>query len=73
MPKMKTHSSAKKRFTITGSGKIKRNKACKGHLLTKKKKKECSGSKDRKSIIVQDDDEGNKAAMELEMANTQPK
>jgi len=38
MPKMKTHSSAKKRFTITGSGKIKRNKACKGHLLTKKKK-----------------------------------
>ncbi|HRI28637.1 MAG TPA: 50S ribosomal protein L35 [Chitinophagales bacterium] len=38
MPKMKTHSSAKKRFTITGSGKIKRNKAWKSHLLTHKTK-----------------------------------
>ncbi len=38
MPKMKTHSSAKKRFTITGSGKVRRRKASKGHLLTKKAK-----------------------------------
>jgi large subunit ribosomal protein L35 len=38
MPKMKTHSSAKKRFKFSGSGKIKRRKACKGHLLTKKAK-----------------------------------
>ncbi len=38
MPKIKTHSSAKKRFKVTGSGKIKRNHAYKGHLLTKKKK-----------------------------------
>ena len=39
MPKMKTHSSAKKRFTITGSGKIKRRKAYKSHILTKMSKK----------------------------------
>ena len=36
MPKMKTNSSAKKRFRLTGSGKIKRNKAYKRHILTKK-------------------------------------
>ena len=39
MPKMKTKSSAKKRFTITGSGKIKRKHAFKSHILTKKSKK----------------------------------
>ncbi len=38
MPKLKTHSSAKKRFTVTGSGKIKRTRAGKRHILTKKKK-----------------------------------
>lgn len=36
MPKMKTNSSAKKRFKITGTGKIKRNKAYMRHILTKK-------------------------------------
>ncbi|RZK46258.1 MAG: 50S ribosomal protein L35, partial [Pedobacter sp.] len=35
MPKMKTNSSAKKRFSLTGTGKIKRNKAYKSHILTK--------------------------------------
>jgi len=39
MPKMKTKSSAKKRFTFTGSGKIKRKHAYKSHILTKKSKK----------------------------------
>ena len=39
MPKMKTKSSAKKRFKITGSGKIKRKHAFKNHMLTKKSKK----------------------------------
>ncbi len=39
MPKMKTNSSAKKRFKITGSGKIKRKHAFKSHILTKKSKK----------------------------------
>lgn len=36
MPKMKTNSSAKKRFTLTSTGKIKRRKAFKNHILTKK-------------------------------------
>ena len=39
MPKMKTKSSAKKRFVLTGSGKIKRKHAFKSHILTKKSKK----------------------------------
>ena len=39
MPKMKTKSSATKRFTFTGSGKIKRKHAYKSHILTKKSKK----------------------------------
>ena len=39
MPKMKTKSSAKKRFVLTGSGKIKRKHAYKSHILTKKSKK----------------------------------
>lgn len=36
---MKTKSSAKKRFKLTGSGKIKRKHAFKSHILTKKSKK----------------------------------
>ena len=36
MPKMKSKSSAKKRFKLTGSGKIKRKHAFKSHILTKK-------------------------------------
>ena len=39
MPKMKTKSSAKKRYKLTGSGKIKRKHAIKRHILTKKSKK----------------------------------
>ena len=39
MPKMKTKSGAKKRFKLTGSGKIKRKHAFKSHILTKKSKK----------------------------------
>ena len=40
MPKMKTNSGAKKRFTLTGSGKIKRKHAFKSHILTKKTTKQ---------------------------------
>jgi len=40
MPKMKTNPSAKKRFSLTGSGKIKRKHAYKSHILTKKTKKQ---------------------------------
>ena len=36
MPKMKTSRAAAKRFKVTGSGKLKRNKAYKSHILTKK-------------------------------------
>ena len=36
MPKMKINSGAKKRFALTGSGKIKRKHAFKSHILTKK-------------------------------------
>ena len=36
MPKMKTKSSAKKRFKLTGTSKIKRKHAFKSHILTKK-------------------------------------
>jgi large subunit ribosomal protein L35 len=39
MPKMKTNSGAKKRFKITGTGKIKRKHAFKSHILTKKSTK----------------------------------
>ncbi|MCB9284533.1 MAG: 50S ribosomal protein L35 [Lewinellaceae bacterium] len=38
MPKMKTHSSAKKRFSTTGSGKVKRFQANTSHLLRKRTK-----------------------------------
>ncbi|MCT4665440.1 MAG: 50S ribosomal protein L35 [Flavobacteriales bacterium] len=40
MPKMKTKSSAKKRFKLTASGKIKRKHAFKSHILTKKTTKQ---------------------------------
>ena len=40
MPKMKTNSGSKKRFTLTGTGKIKRKHAFHSHILTKKTKKQ---------------------------------
>jgi large subunit ribosomal protein L35 len=40
MPKMKTNSSAKKRFKLTGTGKIIRKNAFKSHILTKKTTKQ---------------------------------
>ena len=39
MPKMKTSRAAAKRFKVTGSGKLVRNKAYKSHILTKKSQK----------------------------------
>jgi large subunit ribosomal protein L35 len=36
MPKMKTDSGAKKRIKVTGSGKLRRRKAFRGHLMEKK-------------------------------------
>ena len=40
MPKVKTNSGAKKRFSLTGTGKIKRKHAFHSHILTKKTKKQ---------------------------------
>ncbi|MDT0632639.1 50S ribosomal protein L35 [Rubrivirga sp. S365] len=39
MPKMKSNSGAKKRFTLTGTGRVKRKKAFTSHILTKKSPK----------------------------------
>ncbi len=39
MPKMKSNSGAKKRFSLTGTGKVKRKHAFKSHILTKKSTK----------------------------------
>lgn len=50
MPKMKTHSGAKKRFKVTGSGKIKRSQANQRHLMRKKTKK--AKRHGRPSLIV---------------------
>ena len=43
MPKQKTNSAAKKRFKLTGTGKIKRKHAYKSHILTKKTTKQKRG------------------------------
>ena len=43
MPKMKTSRAAAKRFKLTGTGKLKRNKAYKSHILTKKSQKRKRG------------------------------
>jgi len=40
MPKLKTKSGAKKRFKVTGTGKIKHKPAFKNHILTKKETKQ---------------------------------
>ncbi len=39
MPKLKTKSSAKKRFSTTGTGKLRRNFACKNHMLRRRSQK----------------------------------
>ncbi len=40
MPKVKTNSGAKKRFALTGTGKVKRHHAYHSHIVTKKTKKQ---------------------------------
>ncbi|WP_461205559.1 50S ribosomal protein L35 [Clostridium sp. DL1XJH146] len=52
MPKMKTHRGAAKRFKKTGSGKLKRAKAYKSHILTKKSSKRKRNL--RKATLVSD-------------------
>ena len=50
MPKVKTNSGAKKRFALTGTGKIKRRHAYHSHILTKKNKKQ-KRNRDHVAII----------------------
>ncbi len=57
MPKVKTKSSAKKRFKLTGTGKIKRKHAFKSHILTKKTTKQKRNL--TKSTLVHPADEDN--------------
>ncbi|MBI1931699.1 MAG: 50S ribosomal protein L35 [Ignavibacteriales bacterium] len=54
MPKMKSNRGASKTFRKTGSGKVKRNKAFKSHILTKKSTKTKRGL--RKATLVSDAD-----------------
>jgi large subunit ribosomal protein L35 len=55
MPKVKTNSGAKKRFKLTGTGKLKRKHAFKNHILTKKETKQKRNL--RHSAIVNKSDE----------------
>ncbi len=61
MPKVKTNSGAKKRFALTGSGRIKRKHAFKSHILTKKTKKQKRNL--THSSLVAKVDEGNVKAL----------
>ncbi|HTZ40876.1 MAG TPA: 50S ribosomal protein L35 [Syntrophales bacterium] len=54
MPKQKTHKGASKRFSLTGTGKVKRKKAFHSHILTKKTTKRKRNL--RKSTILDDRD-----------------
>ncbi len=54
MPKMKSNRGAAKTFKVTGSGKIKRNKAYRAHILTKKSTKRKRNL--RKATLVADSD-----------------
>jgi len=51
MPKMKSHKGARKRFSVTGKGKVRRLKANKSHILTKKDAKRKRGL--RRPTIVE--------------------
>lgn len=54
MPKMKTNRGAAKRFKMTGSGKIKRNKAYSSHILTKKSTKRKRGLRQSDLVSASD-------------------
>ncbi|UII25570.1 50S ribosomal protein L35 [Fulvivirga maritima] len=61
MPKVKVKSGAKKRFKLTGTGKIKRKHAFKSHILTKKETKQKRNL--TKMSLVHKSDENNVKAM----------
>ncbi|MBI2794174.1 MAG: 50S ribosomal protein L35 [Ignavibacteria bacterium] len=57
MPKMKTNTGAKKRFKLTGTGEIRRQKAYRSHILTSKTRKRKRNL--RKSTLVHPSDRNN--------------
>ena len=61
MPKMKSNRGAKKRFRLTASGKVRRNKAYASHILTKKSQKRKRNL--RKTGLVNPADESRVKAM----------
>lgn len=64
MPKLKTNSSAKKRFKLTGTGKIKRKHAFKNHILTKKETKQKRNLR-YMSVVDKSDEKNIKALLNL--------
>ncbi len=64
MPKLKTNSSAKKRFKLTGTGKIKRKHAFKNHILTKKETKQKRNLR-YMSVVDKADEKNIKALLNL--------
>ena len=54
MPKLKTHSGSKKRFNLTKTGKVKRAKAFKSHILSKKSTKRKRGFRQETEIAAAD-------------------
>ena len=52
MPKMKTHSGSKKRFKVTGSGKVKYTQQGRRHILTKKSPKRTMGLRGQNSYLT---------------------
>jgi large subunit ribosomal protein L35 len=64
MPKLKTKSGAKKRFKVTGTGKIKHKHAFKNHILTKKETKQ-KRRLSNKSLVKKSDMNNVKAMLVL--------
>jgi large subunit ribosomal protein L35 len=64
MPKLKTKSGAKKRFKVTGTGKVKHKRAFKNHILTKKETKQ-KRRLGNKSLVKKSDMKNVKAMLVL--------
>ena len=64
MPKVKTNAASKKRFALTGTGKIKRKHAYHSHILTKKTKKQ-KRNLDHFALISRVDEKNVKALLAL--------
>ena len=65
MPKMKSHRGARKRFSITGTGKVKRSKAGKSHILTKKSSKRKRNLRRATTVAVRGEEKNIKRLLQL--------